>query len=130
MRFTPTQPPRTFDVGRYLTTRLTDCGQLRLAPDEQVTLLTDEGAEYDVVRKSWGFYATPSMNGRLASFGLRAVLVKSPSAKFYLLLVERGKEGAFQQYLDGERHTIVCWLDNDDALAALERQMTKTGSRT
>ena len=127
MRFTPTQPPRTFKVGLQLPTQLTDCGAIRLAPEEQVTFLTDNGAEYDVARKAWGFYATPSLNGRLASFGLRAVLVKSPSAKFYLLLVECGKETACQAYLDAERHTIVCWLDSDEALARFERAAAAVG---
>ena len=128
MEYLPQQPPRTFDVGYHQVIRLQDCGRIRMAPDEQVTFLTDQGAEYDVVRKDWGFYATPSMNGRLASFGLRAVLVKSPRGKFYLMLVERGKEPAFHAYLDGERHTVASWLDTDEACAALERRVPAAGA--
>jgi hypothetical protein len=121
MRVVPTDPPREFGVGRGGRIRLKDCGRIRLESDEQVTFVTEAGGEYDVVRKSWGFYATPSRNGRLPQFGLRAALVKSPGAKFYVFLVEREKEAEFRRYLDVERHAVVCWLDNDENLLALER---------
>ena len=79
-----------------------------------------------MVRKSWGFYATPSTNQRLPRFGLRAVLVKSPDGKHYVWLVERGKEPQFQQYLEAEQQVVLCWLDRDEALARLARQMERT----
>ena len=67
----------------------TNC--IQLEPDEQVTFVTDSGSEYDVARKSWGYYATPSLNSRLAGFGLRGVLVRGDDGKAYLFLVEMGK---------------------------------------
>ena len=63
------------------------------------------------------------LNGRLQKFGLRAVLVKSLNAKYYLFLVERGREADFQHYLGIEGHTVVCWLDSDNELAVLERKL-------
>ena len=121
MQFTPTKPPRIFEVGRGTSIKIADCGRMVLQPDEQITFLTASGAEYDVARKSWGFYATPSLNGRLQTFKLRGVLVKSPASNYYVLLVEQGKEADLQCYLDVEAHTIVCWLDSDEALERLER---------
>lgn len=123
MKFTLIEPPRVFTAGRDHYIKIKDCARIELEPDEQATFLTESGAEYDVVRKSWGFYATPSLNGRLRSFGLRAALVKSPSAKFYVFLIENGKEAECQQYLNVEGHHIVCWLDNDKQLKALERNL-------
>ena len=96
MKFKEVIPPRAFEVGSRAPVEITDCAQIRLAPNEQITLKTESGSEYDIVRKSWGYYATPSLNGRLKFFGLRTVLVKSPSSKFYVLLVEDGKEEDFQ----------------------------------
>jgi len=119
MKFVPVDPPRAFTVGAGI--RLNDCGRIRLEADEQVTFTTDAGGEYDVVRKPWGFYATPSLNGRLPDFGLRAVLVKSAASRFHVLLVERGQEPAFQEYLKKAALTIVTWLDSDGSLAALEQ---------
>ena len=125
MKFTPTDPPRAFDVGRTVVAQLRDCARIELEADEQVTFVTGSGAEYDVARKSWGYYATPSLNGRLSRFGLRAVLVKALDTRYYVFLVERGKEADFQSYLDVEGHVVVWWLDSDDDLEALERKLER-----
>ena len=130
VKFTPINPPRSFNVSLNEGIELTDCAHIELAPNEQVTFMTESGAEYDVVRKPWGFYATPSLNSRLRKFNLRAVLVKSPDSKFYILLIERGKESGFRQYLDREGLTVVCWLDNDAELQALERKLNGTRNET
>jgi hypothetical protein len=123
MKFTPTDPPRRFDVGLGEIIQLSDCGRVALAPDEQVTFVTEAGAEFDVSRKDWGFYATPSLNGRLQQFDLRAVLVKSPARRFYIFLVERGKEPAFERYLAVEEHRIIAWLDSTEACELVERRL-------
>lgn len=123
MKFEEKRPPRAFEVGNTRRFLMRDCGSLRLEPDEQVTFLTGGGAEYDVARKDWGFYATPSLNGRLAGFGLRAVLVRNPINRYFVLLVEAGREDAFDAYVREERLHIVTWLDSDGNLAALEQSL-------
>lgn len=120
MKFTPTDPPRLFEVGQEAIIKLEDCGRIELAPDEQVTFTTEGDGEYDVVRKSWGFYATPSMNRRLSRLGLYAALVKSPGGRTYLWLVENGKEEEFRAYVELEKQKIICWLDSDEKIVALE----------
>jgi len=72
-----------------------------------------------------GLYATPSLNGRLAGFNLRAVLVKNRVNRFFVLLVERGKEDAFDRYVRREPLTIVTWLDSQKALQALEAALER-----
>lgn len=124
MKIVKNDPPREFTTGRAEPVRLKDCGRIYLDPDEQVTFVTESGSEYDVARKSWGFYATPSLNGRLTSFGWRAALVKSSSARYYLFLVEQGRERDFQEYVDREGHIVVCWLSSDDELGTLEEKMS------
>ena len=124
MNFKPTQPPRAFQVGLPgKTFPLYDCGRLELAPDEQVTLVTPSGTEFDVARKTWGYYATPSLNARLPRFNLRAVLGKSSDGKYFLLLVERGKEAEFERYMSENKQTVVCWMDDTPALEKLETQV-------
>jgi hypothetical protein len=120
MKFSPRQPPREFEVGYDVKGIIRDCGSMQLAADEQITFVTEEGGEYDVTRKEWGFYATPSLNGRLAGFNLRPVLVKNLVNRFFVLLVEKGKEAAFDRYVKSEPLKIVSWLDSDDALLSLE----------
>lgn len=120
MKFEPRQPPRLFKVGNAVKFDMKDCGTLRLEPDEQVTLVTGSGAEYDVARKDWGFYATPSLNGRLEQFGLRGVLIKNRgTGRYFVLLVERGREAQFDKYCEQENLAVIAWLDSSDALDAL-----------
>lgn len=121
MKFEAKNPPRQFEVGYDVKGTISDCGTMRLAADEQITFVTEAGGEYDVTRKDWGFYATPSLNGRLAGFNLRGVLVKNRVNRFFVMLVERGKEESFEGYVKQEPLEIVAWLDSEEALVALER---------
>jgi hypothetical protein len=125
MKFSAKQPPRRFTVGNSVRFDMLDCGRLELDPDEQVTLVTPSGAEYDVARKDWGFYATPSLNGRLPQFGLRAVLIRNRgTGRYFILLVERGREAAFDAYCEQENLAVVVWMDDT---ASLDRLATMLG---
>jgi len=119
-------PPRTFAIGRGEPITISDVAHIDLAPNEQVTFVGANGIEYDVARKPWGFYATPSLNGRLLDHKLRAVLARSPANKYFVFLVERGCEDAFQSYLTAEQNAIVRWLDNEADLAAIENAAIAT----
>lgn len=123
MKFHPASPPRIYEVGRSVIVHMQDCGRVHLEPDEQLTFQTESGAEYDLARKDWGFYATPSLNGRLQDFGLRAVMVKNLLGRYFVLLVERGKEPLFDQYVAVEELQIVTWMDNAENLQFLERAL-------
>jgi hypothetical protein len=123
MKVESINPPREFEVGLGKSVTMKDCAHIELVADEQITLFTESGAEYDVTRKDWGYYATPSLNARLSNFGLRGVLIKSKDSKFYIFLVESGKEESFYEYLNVEGHTILCWLDTTSALENLEKSL-------
>ena len=90
MEFRKISPAREFPVGNGDIV-ISHCANLILDTDEQVTFLTGDGKEYDVVRKPWGYYATPSLNGRLKRNGLRAGLTRSiQSGLFFVVLVDEG----------------------------------------
>ena len=122
MKIKETKPRRIFTCGPGNNIKITDCAKITLEADEQVTFLASN-AEYDVVRKSWGFYATPSINSRLKRFGIRTVLVKGTNNKYFIMLVESGKEKIFNSYLKSESIKIISWLDTDEALSAFERKI-------
>lgn len=127
MKFKAIDPPRRFDVaGAGVRLTIADCGRVELAADEQVTFVTEGGAQYDVTRKNWGFYATPSTNGRLHSFGLRTALVRSRIGRLFVVLVERGKEDLFLEYLRDDQQRLLCWLDDDEAVSTLVRRLDAT----
>ena len=126
VKFEPKNPPRRFAVGNAVKFEMRDCGSVTLAPDEQVTFLTEGGAEYDVARKDWGFYATPSLNGRLEQFGLRGVLIKNRgTGRYFVLLVEKGREPAFDAYCAQENLAVIAWLDSSAALDVLAKTLGK-----
>lgn len=120
MKFDENKPPRSFMVGNAVKFNMNDCGSVHLDPDEQVTFVTASGAEYDVAAKDWGFYATPSLNGRLQQFGLRGVLIRNRgTGRYFVLLVEREREARFNAYCVQENLAVVAWLDSTAALDSL-----------
>lgn len=124
MKFISIDPPREFSVGfGNPPVTMRDCGRVELEPNEQITLTTPLGAEYDIARKSWGFYATPSLNGRLTQFGLHAVLVKNRIGRYFIVLIENGCERLFEEYCAVENLSCVCRLDSTEALRALEERV-------
>jgi hypothetical protein len=116
MRIELHDPPRHYTIG---TVEVADCAAIDLAAGEQVTFTTNGRAGYDVSRKEWGWYATSSLNGRLAAHGLRAVVARNEGGRAYLLLVDKGREAAFHAYLAAEKMSVLAWLDSDAAVAAL-----------
>ncbi len=111
MRFERTDPVRAFRVGLEGQISISDCGRVYLESDEQVTFVTPAGKEHDFVAKSWGFYATPSINGRLADQGFKTALVKNSLGKYYIMVVDPDKMVDFNAYLENERHKLAEWLD-------------------
>jgi hypothetical protein len=112
LNFTPNTPARKFNAGSSAIA-IYDCGEMFLAPNEQITFKRQSGAEYDLVAKDWGFYATPSINGRLSKFGLRTALVLNTNTKLrFILIVENGFEESFASYLKTESLVVEMWLDN------------------
>jgi hypothetical protein len=122
---------REFAVGRH-GARLRHVGDAWLESDEVLTLRTDSGTEVDVTRKEWGYYGSPSLNGRLRDHGLRAALAVGvpregeTAPRMYLLYVESGREPAFEDYLEAEGMEVVAWLDSD---AAVQRAAEKLRGR-
>jgi hypothetical protein len=114
LKFIPRDPVREFEVGTQKTI-LSDCGNVELQKDEQITILRNSGAEFDFVAKEWGFYATPSVNGRLVKFGLRtAIVINNRTRKRFILVLEKGFEESFFKYLEAELMVVERWLDEDD----------------
>ena len=55
-----------------------------------------------------------------AEAGFRAVLVANPDDRYFVLLVEHGRDDAFERYRLREELRIVAWLDSTEALERLE----------
>ena len=119
MKFEEKNPAREYQVGVEQDITIKDCGQMHLEADEQITFVDAGGGEYDVAKKSWGYYATPSINGRLESFNYKTALCKNKVGRYYVLLVEASKEDEFFAYLKKEQIELVAWLNDQSVLDQL-----------
>ena len=72
---------------------------------------SNDNKEYDVCRKSWGFYATPSVNSRLLKFDFKTAIVKNSLGNIYVMIVEKNKIEDFYEYLDKDKNEVIEWLD-------------------
>jgi hypothetical protein len=116
-------PPRSYECGFEVKRTIQDCARLQLSENEQITLASSSGSEYDITRKDFGYYATPSTNGRLERFGLRTVIARNRLDQLFVMLVESGCEDKFETYLQEEQMNIICWLDKDDSVKDFLRKM-------
>ena len=111
MKINLNEPPRKFQVGSDYKVTIKDCGSITLNPDEQITFTAKDGKEYDVLKKEWGYYATPSVNGRLKKFGYKTALVKNIEGMIYVMIVDKGKVNLFQEYIKNSNQKFLDWLD-------------------
>ena len=64
MKILKKRKPRIFKVGFDNKISVKDFGKIYLKNHEQITFM-DDNHEYDFGKKDWGYYSTPSINGRL-----------------------------------------------------------------
>ena len=100
--------PRLFSVNDI---KLKDYGKIKLDNNEMISFVTKSGKEYDFTAKEWGFYVTPSINGRLKKEGFKVALVKNKTGKIYVMAVEEEKRVLFKKYCIGQEEKILMWLD-------------------
>ena len=110
--------PRFFNADKKGKIKISDCGKIWLDADEQVSFVTKSGREYDVAAKTWGFYATPSINSRLKKEGFKTALVKNKKGRYYVMIIEDDKLEDFYSYIKQEESSVEKWLsesrsDND-----------------
>jgi len=104
--------PRIFNVNVGNTKiQLKDTAKIMLNKNEQVTFKY-LNSEYDVAKKDWGYYATPSINGRLKKFGFRTYLIKNKRDQLYIFLVHKNKMRAFKKYCKHDNQKIIMELTN------------------
>ena len=120
MKFSIDTEPRRFLVGR-VGVELSHVADLRLDPNEVVTFVSGLDREYDVTAKDWGYYATPSVGGRLRRFGMRAGLMRNVETRqVFVVIVFDDRLDAWQAYLDEENEELIVWLDDELELERLK----------
>lgn len=112
MKILKKKKPRKFEVSTGpKKIYIKHCADIYLKKNEQITLKNFD-KEYDIVKKDWGFYATPSINDRLKRFGFRTFIVKNSHNKIYIFLVDKKKILKFKKYCKIENQKILKELTN------------------
>lgn len=109
MKFIKKKKSRKFKVNNRIF--LKDCGKIYLNSDEQVTFVRNK-SEYEIVKKDWGYYATPSINNRLKNFNFRSFITQNLRNFIYINIVHKENFKSFKQYLKDEKMTIVKEITN------------------
>ena len=112
MRFKKNKYPRAFVTGIYKKVTIKDMGKVYLAPDEQLTFITENKKEYDLCRKNWGFYATPSTNFRLKKEGFKTAVTKNFMNRIYVMIIDKKHMLKYKKYCKDHKIKVLFWLDN------------------
>ena len=100
---------RKFKVG-IKKIELIEKAHISLKNNEMVTFKSNK-MEYDVVKKDWGYYATPSLNQRLLKFNFKTCIIKNKTSKnIFILIVDKKKIRSLNKYLKSENCAVVKWL--------------------
>ena len=103
---------RKFKPSKDSAIVLKDCGKIILNDNEQVTFSerNKKNRDYDVTKKDWGYYATPSINSRLKKNNFSSHIVVNKSTNlFFIMLVQKNKMNLFLRYLKKEKLKIIPW---------------------
>tara|TARA_Y100000389_G_C17230064_1_gene397680 strand:+ start:176 stop:526 length:351 start_codon:yes stop_codon:yes gene_type:complete len=111
VKFRILKKPRIFSVGKKKNIKIKEIGFIYLKNNEQITIINENKKNYDFVKKSWGYYATPSINERLKKEGFKTALVKNKYSKYYIMVIDKKKMNNFKKYCKSEDQNIVEWLD-------------------
>jgi hypothetical protein len=101
---------RKFYVGDEFPIQISLIKELPILPDQMITLVTENSKHLDITCKDWGFYATPSINKRLADQNLRVAISKNDQGRRYVLVVDVEKLAAFEEYCRVQRQRVLSWL--------------------
>ena len=86
---------------------------LNLSQNEQITLKFSN-SKYDIAKKLWGYYVTPSFQHRCKLNRLKVAIVLSKNNnQFNFVLVNNKKKKFFKIFLKKNNYKIIHWLDTD-----------------
>lgn len=101
---------RKFKVGKKKEITISEVAFIKLKANEQIVFCEKE-SNYDFVKKDWGYYATPSINGRLKKEGYKSALILNNEKKIYLTVVNKKKVNSFKKYCKTQNLKIYKWID-------------------
>ena len=81
---------------------------IRLKTNEQITFYFNR-SNYDVIKKNWGLYISPSLQKRCLKAGFKAVII-SKNKNSYVAFVHKKKIKLFIDFLKKENYKLKVWI--------------------
>ena len=83
---------------------------MKIKKNKKIRKFSIKKQEYDLCKKEWGFYATPSINSRLKNNNFTTLIVQGKKfGKFYIHIVDKKKINVHKKYLKSEKLKIIKW---------------------
>ena len=109
MRVLKRKKVRKFVANKSTNLILSDVGKIILNKNEHLTIQANN-KKNEICMMEWGLYATSSINNRLRKEGFETALVKSPSNKLFIMVVDNNKKKIFFRYCKKESLKVIQWL--------------------
>ena len=95
---------RSWTVGSDRDIIITEKLKIQLNDDEQVSFIGNKNnTNYEICKKNWGYYISPSLNKRLKNYGFRVYITKNKKGQNYLMAVKFKMVKEFKLYCKKEK---------------------------
>ena len=94
----------SWTVGNKKNIVITEKLKIKLNDNEQVSFVGKKNKlNYEICKKNWGYYISPSINKRLKDYGYTVYIAKNKDGNIYLLAVDLKKINKFIVYCKKEK---------------------------
>ncbi len=95
---------RSWIVGTNKDIVITEKLKIKLNDNEQVSFVgTKKKINYEICKKNWGYYISPSIDKRLKDYGHTVYITKNKNGQVYLMAVDFKKIKRFILYCKKEK---------------------------
>lgn len=95
---------RSWTVGNKKDIIITEKLKIKLNDNEQVSFVGNKRkTNYEICKKNWGYYISPSIDKRLKNYGHVVYITKNKKGQVYLMAVNLKKINKFILYCKKEK---------------------------
>jgi hypothetical protein len=94
---------RSWYVGKKENIKIYEKAKIELNQNEQISFIDKNGSDiYEICKKIWGFYLSPSINKRLKNYNHKIYLTKDKFNKVFIMAVSLNQIKKFKFYCKSE----------------------------
>ena len=90
-------------MGKKENIKIYEKAKIELNQNEQISFIDKNGCDiYEICKKTWGFYLSPSINKRLKNYNHKIYLTKDKFNKVFIMAVSLNQIKKFKFYCKSE----------------------------